>query len=79
MKHTSPIPEVQAAARTICDLQLAPLAAYQYNRIAAVMDALELPGSLGDTDLDLYARVRDAVEAAYHAGFVDSRLTLGEL
>lgn len=80
MKHTSPIVSAQAAARTALDTGLSPLDAFRHNRIAQIMDGLELPGDgLSDEHLDLYARVRDAVEAAYHAGFFDSRLALGEL
>lgn len=80
MKDNRSIAAAQAAAHTVSGLSLTPLAAFQENRIAQVMDDLALPaGGLGDDALDLYEQVRDAVQAAYHAGWMDSRLRLGEL
>lgn len=77
MKNTLSIASIQEAAHTVSELHYAPLMGFQQNRIAQVMNGLELPDS--PEDLELYALVRDAVEQAYLMGFHDSRLTLGEL
>ena len=79
MKHTSVIAAIQAAAHTLCPLELPPLAALQMNRIYAILDTMQLPDTLSEADVTLQATVQELAEAAYHAGWQDSRLTLGEL